>query len=73
MYSKLRKRTETLEIQRNLIFVVRTLDMCWCEGVANEVRMMKGSEWLGALAITLKETENCKRVSTGKLIDKIAF
>lgn len=42
-----------VEIQENLVFVVRTLDMCWCEGVANKARMMKGSEWPGALAGTL--------------------
>lgn len=35
------------------MFVVRTLDMCCWEGVADEAKMIKGSQRLGALAITL--------------------
>lgn len=50
VYSRLRKHYVQRKggSRESDIFVVRTLDthMCWWEGVADEARVMKGSEWL---------------------------
>lgn len=54
VYSRQRKHMHRHRVSRESdLRVVRTLAMCWWEGVADEARMMRGSERTRALAITL--------------------